>query len=829
VRRIGRATGLAATAVLVCSAVLSAPPAEAAPVQDESKPIKAAILANTGRYPWASATCQTTPLTYNGVQYCRNDDWLYKGGLYDTWGYSYRNCTSWVAWRLSINNKYTMPHAIGDASAWGNYFAGHGHTPNHKPALGAIAWKSGGDHVAYVEGVSADKSHVTISEYNEAYYPNQPTTGDGLYDTRTVPTGNFEYIHVKDLIKPTFTANSPPGGKQGVAYSYTFAASGYPAPTFSRASGTLPPGLSLSGAGKLSGTPSKGGAYSFAVKASNSAGSVVSPTRTVTITAKPVFTADAPPDGAQGQTYSYTFAASGYPAPTFSLASGTLPDGLTLSSGGILSGTPTQAATYSFAVNAANSAGTATGATLSISIAVPPTAPVFTADTPPDGTEGQPYSYAFAASGHPAPTFSLASGALPPGVDLASDGTLSGTPTQAGSYTFAVSATNSSDTATTPDLTITIAAAAAAPVVTVTSPGAGATVTAPFSVSGSATDGTGVSQVTVELFDLDTASYLQPDGSLGAEYDFPASLGTPSGTSTTWTVAVTSAPSGNYRVDVYAADTLGNAALYTNTVQFKAITVPGAPGIPSATSGQNGQSQVSWAAPTNNGGDPITQYLVQRVDTGTQRSAGSSPFTWTGLTNGTGYRFRVSACNSAGCGAWSAQSNLATPYTTPSQVGKPAVTSLNNAVTVSWSAPASGGSAITKYNIQGGASGSTTGNSITFSFGQDGSTKTFQVRACNAAGCGSWSASSNSVRAKTIKLAKGAAAPHGYWYDTQVTGAPGASMTLTCDDGTSTNWYSQNITLDSTGYYHDSTLCYSGDANPHWVTAGSLTSNKVNF
>ena len=217
------------------------------------------MLASTGGYPWASATCQTPPLPHNGVQYCRNDNWAYKGGLYDTWGYNYRNCTSWVAWRLSTNNKYTMPHAIGDASAWGSYFAGHGHTPDHKPALGAIAWEPGGDHVAYVEGVSADKSHVTISEYNEAYYPGQPTTGDGLYDTRTVPTGNFEYIHVKDLIKPTFTADSPPGGKQGVAYSYTFTASGYPAPTFSLASGTLPAGLSLSSGGKLSGAPSKGG------------------------------------------------------------------------------------------------------------------------------------------------------------------------------------------------------------------------------------------------------------------------------------------------------------------------------------------------------------------------------------------------------------------------------------------------------------------------------------------------------------------------------------------------------------------------------------------
>ena len=77
--------------------------------------------ADTGGYPWASATCQDSPLTYNGVQYCPNDNWVYNGVLYDSWRYSYRNCTSWVAWRLSTNNGYTMPHAIGDASAWGGY------------------------------------------------------------------------------------------------------------------------------------------------------------------------------------------------------------------------------------------------------------------------------------------------------------------------------------------------------------------------------------------------------------------------------------------------------------------------------------------------------------------------------------------------------------------------------------------------------------------------------------------------------------------------------------------------------------------------------------
>ena len=117
---------------------------------------------------------------------------------------------------------------------------------------------------------------------------------------------------------------------------------------------------------------------------------------------------------------------------------------------------PQRVGPYSFAVKASNSAGSIVSPTRTVTITAKP---VFTADSPPDGTEGQSYSYIFTASGYPAPTFSLASGTLPPGMDLAGDGSLSGTPTQAGSYTFAVSATNSSDTAATPDLTITIAAA----------------------------------------------------------------------------------------------------------------------------------------------------------------------------------------------------------------------------------------------------------------------------------------------------------------------------------------------------------------------------------
>jgi hypothetical protein len=86
----------------------------------------------------------------------------------------------------------------------------------------------------------------------------------------------------------------------------------------------------------------------------------------------------------------------------------------------------------------------------------------FTADSPvATATVGTPYSYTLASSGTPAPTFSLASGQLPAGLTLnASAGTLSGTPTSAGVFTFTIRATNSMwPGILTPTLTIAVTSA----------------------------------------------------------------------------------------------------------------------------------------------------------------------------------------------------------------------------------------------------------------------------------------------------------------------------------------------------------------------------------
>ncbi|WP_432890039.1 ExeM/NucH family extracellular endonuclease [Kribbella sp. CA-245084] len=118
-----------------------------------------------------------------------------------------------------------------------------------------------------------------------------------------------------------------------------------------------------------------------------------------------------------------------------------------------------------------------------LNVDVPPTI----TGTPPAGTVGSPYQFAFTATG----TVSLAAGSLPPGLNLASNGQLSGTPTQAGTFVFTVRASNAAGSA---DLVATITVAPAVTTTTVTSSANPATIGAPITftatVSGAPTGGT---------------------------------------------------------------------------------------------------------------------------------------------------------------------------------------------------------------------------------------------------------------------------------------------------------------------------------------------------
>ncbi len=158
-----------------------------------------------------------------------------------------------------------------------------------------------------------------------------------------------------------------------------------------------------------------------------------------------------------------------------------------------------------------------------------------------------------------------------------------------------------------------------------------------------------------------------------------------------------------YRFSVKATNTVGDSAASaaSNEVTPKApATAPGAPTSVTATGGDK-QAQVSWTAPANDGGSPITGYTVTstpggitKTVTGDQRTT-----TVTGLANGTAYRFTVKATNTVGDSPASNPSNEVVPATTPDQMAKPVVTVRGSKATVVWKPAADNGSAITQYTV----------------------------------------------------------------------------------------------------------------------------------
>lgn len=150
------------------------------------------------------------------------------------------------------------------------------------------------------------------------------------------------------------------GGETGMAYTTTFTTAGGVAPyTYSVVSGALPAGLSLSSGGVLSGTPSGTGNASFTVRRTDAAASTLDVAYTLDVQAP---LAAVQPAGAltsrpNNTAFSFTFTSTGGIAPyTYTVAAGSLPPGTSLSSGGVLSGTPSGEGTYNFTVRRADSA-----------------------------------------------------------------------------------------------------------------------------------------------------------------------------------------------------------------------------------------------------------------------------------------------------------------------------------------------------------------------------------------------------------------------------------------------------------------------------------------
>jgi hypothetical protein len=257
----------------------------------------------------------------------------------------------------------------------------------------------------------------------------------------------------------TITTSSLPAGTVGSTYSAILVASGGTPPyRWAVTSGSLPAGLTLSGA-TIAGTPTAAGTSNFTVRVTDSGQQakqaalslvVVPGSLTITTTSLPAATVST----AYSQTLS---ASSGTPPYTWAIASGNLPPGLTLS-GATITGTPSTIGTSNFTVRVQDKSSPPQ--TAQASFTLPVLAPLTIATTSlPSGVSGAVYQQTLTATGGtPSYTWSILAGALPVGVALSATGTLSGTPSSAGAFRFTVLVTDQSNPqkSSQKDFTLTI-------------------------------------------------------------------------------------------------------------------------------------------------------------------------------------------------------------------------------------------------------------------------------------------------------------------------------------------------------------------------------------
>lgn len=294
---------------------------------------------------------------------------------------------------------------------------------------------------------------VSQSNLNVAYISGTPTQS-GTYtltvqaQDSTIPqTATLDVTIVVDT-HLAITKSALKNGGQNQLYSDSFTAVNGTLPLHWSISGNFPAGLSLDPAsGQVTGTPTDFGGFAYSVSVSDSSPTVQSDSaQGILNIAEQLQIVGRMSPAYIGVPYSSSLVAIGGTYPyTWSLTSGNLPPGLSLTGGGFIVGTPTQLGTFSFTLQVTDSGSPPYVVTQPVSFSVTPT-PLNDLGGPisPAPVDVLYHSQIPASGGTPPYTWSISSGQLPPGIALdPATGYLDGTPTKVGTFNFVAQATDS--------------------------------------------------------------------------------------------------------------------------------------------------------------------------------------------------------------------------------------------------------------------------------------------------------------------------------------------------------------------------------------------------
>ena len=266
-----------------------------------------------------------------------------------------------------------------------------------------------------------------------------------------------------------------PDGTEDRSYTASLVAERGTGLTWTVQEGVLPPGVRLDAAtGALLGTSTTAGVFPVTVRVTDAVGLFDEAPVTIRINPAPLpprITTTTLPNGTLGAPYTTTLVATGGTgAPTWRVVAGALPDGLSLSATGVITGRPTREGTATFTVRATDTIPLSDEQVLTIRINPAPVPPAITTTTLPDGTEQVTYNARVTATGGTgAVTWRVVTGKLPDNVFLnQTTGAITGIPTKNGTFGFTVRATDTMPLSNEKALTITIKDAPRPPVITST-------------------------------------------------------------------------------------------------------------------------------------------------------------------------------------------------------------------------------------------------------------------------------------------------------------------------------------------------------------------------